>query len=231
MIKFDKVTKKFNGVKVLNEISFEINKGEVVGFLGPNGAGKTTTMRIMLGLLKADSGQVVIDGLDVAKNSLKIREKIGYLAENNPLYEDFKVWEYLNFISHIRNVEFIPNLQRVVKDCGLSQVLSKKIEHLSRGYKQRVGLAASLIGQPEILVLDEPTIGLDPNQIIEARKLIGALSQEKTVVLSSHILSEVSTICKKVVIIHKGEIVVQGDLAKLTQGKSLEKIFQKLTLE
>lgn len=228
MIVFDKVTKKYKGVTALCDLSFVIKTGEVVGLLGPNGAGKTTAMRILLGLMSATSGKVTIDEEKVGENSLVLRQKIGYLPENNPLYDDFKTGEYLKLMGEIKTAQ---SFQSVIKDCGLKDVLSQKIEHLSKGYRQRVGLAAALIGNPEILVLDEPTVGLDPNQIVEIRKLIKNFSHKKTVILSSHILSEVQAVCEKVIIIHKGRLVAEGNLKKLTRGKSLEKIFQKLTLE
>ncbi len=231
MIIFEKVSKNFNGLKALDELSFQINQGEIVGLLGPNGAGKTTTMRIMLGLLQPTQGKVTIDGINVLQEPLKVRKKVGYLPENNPLYEDFKVGEYLQFISEVKGLKTKTSFKETVQTCGLTSVLSKKIEHLSKGYQQRVGLAAALLGEPEILILDEPTVGLDPNQIIEIRNLIKNLSQQKTVILSSHILPEVQAVCQKLIIIHKGKVVAAGDLKKLTQGKSLEKIFQKLTLE
>ncbi len=231
VIKFANISKNFGSTKALKKISFKIKKGEIVGLLGPNGAGKTTAMRIMLGLLSPSKGKLTINKLNIKNKALEIKEKIGYLPENNPLYEDFKVWEYLKFVSDIRKVDFVKSLKKVADDCGLKNVLSKKIDHLSRGYKQRVGLAAALIGNPEILVLDEPTVGLDPNQIVEIRRLIKKLSRKKTVILSTHILSEVQAVCQKAIIIHKGKIVASESIKKLTKGKSLEKTFQRLTKE
>jgi len=225
-----KITKKFKKVTVLDNISFKIKKGEIIGFLGPNGAGKTTTMRIILGLLRPTTGEIFInDEKQTDTNLLDFRKKIGYLPEDNPLYFDLKVFEYLKFIAQVKKVDDNKLFKKLIIDCGLQEVISKKIDYLSRGYRQRVGLAAALLGSPEILILDEPTVGLDPNQVIEIRKLIKNLAQQKTIIFSTHILSEVKALCKKIIIIDKGRVVAEGDLKKLTKGKSLEKFFQKLT--
>jgi len=230
MIVFEKVTKKFVDTLALDNLSWKVGDGEIVGLLGPNGAGKTTAMRICLGLIKPTKGRVLVNGIDVNLNPQKVKSQIGYLCENNPLYPDMKVWEYLEFTSNAKNSDINSQFQEIVGQCGLTEVINQKIDRLSKGFRQRVGLAASLIGNPPIIILDEPTVGLDPNQIIEIRKLIKSMSKKKTVILSSHILSEIQAICSKVLIIHKGRVVTEGNLKKITKGKSLEKIFQKLTL-
>ncbi len=230
IIEFKNVTKKNKKITILNKISFKIKKGEIVGFLGPNGAGKTTTMRMILGLLKPTNGEIFINDRNQDNaDLLDFRKEIGYLSEDNPLYLDFKVFEYLKFISQVKKVDDNKILRKVIIDCGLQEVISKKIDYLSKGYRQRVGIAVALLGDPEILILDEPTVGLDPNQVIEIRKLIKDLALKKTIIFSTHVLSEVQNLCQKIIFINKGQIVATGSLKKLTKGKSLEKIFQKLT--
>ena len=230
MIIFEKVSKKFGDKLALDNLSWKVGDGEIVGLLGPNGAGKTTAMRICLGLIKPTKGRVLVNNTDVNLDPQKAKSQIGYLCENNPLYPDMKVWEYLKFVAFAKNSNITAQFQQVISQCGLTEVINQKIDRLSKGFRQRVGLAASLIANPPIIILDEPTVGLDPNQIIEIRKLIKSMSKKKTVILSSHILSEVQAICSKVLIIHKGKVVTEGNLKKITKGKSLEKIFQKLTL-
>jgi ABC-2 type transport system ATP-binding protein len=231
MIIFKNVTKKFASFKALDDINFTIKKGEIVGLLGPNGAGKTTTMRLLLGLLEPTKGNIKVGRQQVKKENLvDIKQKIGYLPEENPLYPNLKVFEYLHFIGGVKNIsEIEAEIEKVISACSLKKVVSRKIDHLSKGYKQRVGLAAALLGDPEILVLDEPTVGLDPNQIAEIRSLIKNLAKEKTVIFSSHILSEVQAVCEKVIIIDKGKVVESGNLTELTKEKSLEAIFRGLT--
>lgn len=228
MIEFKNISKNFGKVKALNNISLQIKKGQIVGLLGPNGAGKTTAMRILLGILKPSQGKVLIEGKQVNKNLVSVKSKIGYLPEDNPLYKDFKIYEYLQFIAQAKGIEKT-KINKVVEATNIKSEISRKIDHLSKGYRQRVGLAAALLGNPEILVLDEPTVGLDPNQIAEIRHLIKKLAKEKTVIFSSHILSEVQQTCEQVVIIHKGKIVKSGSLKELTKKESLETIFQSLT--
>lgn len=217
---------------MLDGISFSVNKGEVLGFLGPNGAGKTTTMKIITSFWSPTEGQVEIDGLNVGKNLLAIRKKIGYLPETVPLYDDMKVIEYLKFIAQIREVpkENIKNrIKEVAEQCGLTQVLNKPIDELSKGFRQRVGLAQAIMHQPDILILDEPTTGLDPNQIVEIRDLIKQIGKEKTVIFSTHILSEVSATCDRVIIINKGKIVGQGSPAELaSKASSRDLIYVKI---
>jgi len=218
MIEIQNLTKKFATNTVLDNISFTVNKGEVLGFLGPNGAGKTTTMKIITSFWAPTSGSVKIDGLEVSTHSLITRKKIGYLPETVPLYDEMKVLEYLRFIGQIRGLDKEQAKQRikeVVQICGLAKVVHQLIEELSKGYRQRVGLAQAIMHQPDILILDEPTTGLDPNQIVEIRELIKKIGQEKTVIFSTHILSEVSATCDRVIIINQGKIVGEGSPREL----------------
>lgn len=210
------LTKNYGEQKAVNNVSFAIRKGEIVGFLGPNGAGKSTTMKIITGYLAADAGQAMVCGIDVKERPLDAKAKIGYLPEANPLYFDMFVREYLDFVADVHHV---PNkketIENVIETVGLTPESKKKIGQLSKGYKQRVGLAAALIHDPEVLVLDEPTTGLDPNQILEIRELIRQLGVNKTVIFSSHILQEVEAICDRVVIINKGQLVADDNLSVL----------------
>jgi len=220
MIEIKNLTKKFDSFTAVDNISFAISKGEIVGFLGPNGAGKTTTMRILTGFWPATAGQVTIGNLDILKDSLKIRQKIGYLPENTPLYEEMSVLEYLEYAALMKNIpkdKISQRIEAVIADCGLREKKNKDILTLSKGYRQRVGLAQALLSDPEILILDEPTSGLDPNQIIEIRELIKKIGREKTVILSSHILPEVEATCDRVLIINQGKIVATGTPAELKE--------------
>jgi len=213
MIEAENLTKRFGDTLAVDTISFTVNKGGIVGLLGPNGAGKTTTMRILTCYLSADSGTAKIAGKNVVTQSLEVRRSIGYLPENNPLYTDMGVVDYLTFIAQIRNIprkKIRPQLREMIEICGLEPVLNKKIDELSKGFRQRVGLAQAMIHNPEVLILDEPTVGLDPNQIVEIRELIKRLGAEKTVILSSHILPEVSATCKQIIIMNRGKIVDSG---------------------
>jgi ABC-2 type transport system ATP-binding protein len=213
MINAKHLAKNFGPTMALKEITFEVAKGEVLGFLGPNGAGKTTTMRILTCYHPADTGTATIAGFDVFENPLEVRKLIGYLPENNPLYTDMGIVDYLQFIAQIRGIPSSKKqnqIQYVIELCGLQNELRKDIGQLSKGYKQRVGLAQALIHDPDILILDEPTIGLDPTQIIEIRELIKSIGKEKTIILSSHILPEVSATCDRIIIINQGEIVGSG---------------------
>ena len=212
------LSKNYGAQKAVNAVSFNVNKGEIVGFLGPNGAGKSTTMKMITGYLDADAGKINVCGIKVSKENIESKKKIGYLPEANPLYADMYVREYLQFTGGVHQIKNIKErTEEIIKMVGLSPEANKKISQLSKGYKQRVGLAAALIHEPEVLILDEPTSGLDPNQIIEIRNLIKSLSQNKTVLFSSHILQEVEAICDRVIIINKGNIVADDSLINLQQ--------------
>lgn len=211
-IQVNNISKYYGSQKALDNVSFEIHKGEIAGFIGPNGAGKSTMMKIITGFLSPSEGKVMISGLNTLEHPLKIREKFGYLPEHNPLYGDMYIKEYLLHIAGFYRLK-TPAEKRVeelIDLCGLEVEQHKKIQSLSKGYRQRVGLAQAIIHDPEVLILDEPTTGLDPNQILEIRKLIAGLGQEKTVMLSTHIMQEVEAICQRVIIINKGEIVADG---------------------
>ena len=220
-IKVSNLSKNYGTQKAVNNISFSIGKGEIVGFLGPNGAGKSTTMKIITGYLSSDSGQTEVCGEIVDINSLATKKKIGYLPEANPLYFDMYVREYLEFVAGIHQIpSSTEKIEETIKIVGLTIEANKKIGELSKGYKQRVGLAAALIHDPEVLILDEPTSGLDPNQIVEIREVIKTLGQNKTVLFSSHILQEVQAICDRVIIINKGIIVADDSLSNLQKVNS-----------
>jgi ABC-2 type transport system ATP-binding protein len=211
------LTKIYGEQKAVDNISFSINNGEIVGFLGPNGAGKSTTMKIITGYLKQDGGEAFVSGTNVNEQPMITKKKIGYLPEANPLYHDMYVKEYLGFVADVHSVngERSTVINKVIDTVGLTAESKKKIGQLSKGYKQRVGLAAALIHNPEVLILDEPTSGLDPNQIIEIREVIKNLGKNKTVLFSSHILQEVEAICDRVIIINKGKIVADDKLSNL----------------
>ncbi|WP_276502972.1 gliding motility-associated ABC transporter ATP-binding subunit GldA [Terrimonas pollutisoli] len=211
--------KVYGEQKAVNNISFKVNNGEIVGFLGPNGAGKSTTMKIITGYLQQTGGEAYVCGINVAENPLEIKKKIGYLPELNALYYDMYVKEYLGFIAALHGVKDKQTaIDEAIKTVGLTVERKKKIGQLSKGYKQRVGLAAALIHQPEVLILDEPTSGLDPNQIIEIREVIKQQGLNKTVLFSSHILQEVEAICDRVIIINRGELVADDKLSHLQAG-------------
>jgi len=232
-IKIENITKYYGQQAAVNNISFEINTGEIVGFLGPNGAGKSTTMKMITTYLTPSSGKIYVNELDTEENSLEVRKKIGYLPEQNPLYLDMNVLDYLEFAAELESVpksEMTKSIKKMVDICGLGDVQHKDIGELSKGFKQRVGLAQAMIHEPEVLILDEPTSGLDPNQIIEIRKLIRHLGKEKTLVLSTHILQEVEATCDRVLIINKGEIVADGSPDSL-QNKFKGKIEISLILK
>jgi len=218
MISVKDLTKSFGRTLAVNNISFEVDKGEVLGFLGPNAAGKTTTMRILTCYLAPDSGSVSVAGYDVLANPLEVRRRVGYLPESAPLYIDMNVIAYLEFVAEIRGIpreEKSGRIEKMVDICGLSGMTDRTIGTLSKGFKQRVGLAQTLIHDPEILVLDEPTSGLDPSQIIEIRELIKEIGKERTVILSTHILPEVEVTCTRVLIINEGRIAASGTPAEL----------------
>ncbi|MCA8943539.1 MAG: ATP-binding cassette domain-containing protein [Planctomycetes bacterium] len=218
MIQVENLSKSYGPALALDSISFEVERGEVVGFLGPNGAGKSTTMKILTGFLLPSSGRASVDGLDVVEQSLEVRRRIGYLPESTPLYTEMRVDEYLRFAAEIRGVErgrMRSAVSRVVELCGLERVTGKNIIELSKGYKQRVGLAQAMVHEPDLLVLDEPTSGLDPNQIVEVRDLIRRLGEEHTVILSTHYLQEVEASCNRVIIVNLGKIVADSTADEL----------------
>ena len=218
-ISIKNLSKNYGTQKAVNNISFNVDKGEIVGFLGPNGAGKSTTMKMITGYLQPDAGNINVSGIDAATNVLAVKKKIGYLPEANPLYFEMYVREYLQFAAGIHHVENADSkIEAIIQTVGLATEAHKKIGQLSKGYKQRAGLAAALIHEPEVLILDEPTSGLDPNQIIEIRNVIKALSKDKTVLFSSHILQEVEAICDRVIIINKGNIVADDLLKNLQRN-------------
>jgi ABC-2 type transport system ATP-binding protein len=228
MIEVRNLTKRYGELTAIRGISFTVAKGEVLGFLGPNGAGKTTTMRIVTGYMPATEGTVAVDGFDVFENSFEVRKRIGYLPENPPLYGDMTVESFLRFVARIKGVAKAAvgdATEKALDTCGLTHVRGRLTGNLSKGYRQRVGLAQALIHDPPVLVLDEPTIGLDPRQIIEIRSLIRHLAGDRTVILSTHILPEVAQICEKVVILSEGRVVLEDRLENLTQGATLEEVF------
>jgi ABC-2 type transport system ATP-binding protein len=223
MIFLNAITKKFGNKVAVNDLTLQAKSGEIIGFLGPNGAGKTTTMRLILGYLQPTKGIVLVDDKNPIQDRIQVLKNVGYLPENNPLYGEMRVSEYLSFIAAVKG---ITEIEKVIEDVGLSDVTQTKIEELSRGYKQRVGLAAALIGEPSLLILDEPTSGLDPIEQDRIRELIKRIAKKKTIIFSTHILSEVEDIANRLVIINKGKVVYDGDKPK---GKgSVEKLFKKL---
>lgn len=220
-IEVKNLLKQYDEQKAVNNISFKVNKGEIVGFLGPNGAGKSTTMKIITGYLQQTGGEAFVCGINVADDPLATKKKIGYLPELNALYYDMYVKEYLGFVAEIHEVKNQKSkIEEVIALTGLTVECKKKIGQLSKGYKQRVGLAAALIHDPEVLILDEPTSGLDPNQIIEIREVIKKQGQNKTVLFSSHILQEVEAMCDRVIIIHKGNLVADDSLSNLSKASA-----------
>ncbi|HMY57301.1 MAG TPA: ATP-binding cassette domain-containing protein [Pseudomonadota bacterium] len=226
MIHVDGLTKHYGKVKAVNNISFDVHAGEVLGFLGPNGAGKTTTMKILTSYLSPTSGRAVVAGCDVFDQALEARARIGYLPEGTPLYRDMTVLEYLNFIADVRNIpsgsKRTRRLRDVVEQCGLGDRLGFLIGELSKGLKQRVGLAQAILHEPEVLILDEPTSGLDPNQIVEIRQVIKQIGEKKTVIFSTHIMQEVQATCSRMLIISKGKIAADGkpdELQRKAQGQ------------
>ena len=210
MIQVENITKKYGDFTAVDNINFEIDEGEIVGFLGPNGAGKSTTMNMITGFIEPSFGKIFIDGYDISKKPKKAKRQIGYMPEGVPLYSDLTVKEFVTYMAELKGVnkkDKKANVQKVIKDTGLEDVQNKLIRNLSRGYKQRVSMAGALVNNPKVIILDEPTVGLDPKQVTEIRALIKKLGKEHTVILSSHILSEVSQICNRVIIINKGKIV------------------------
>ena len=230
-IKVKNICKSYEGYKAVNNISFELKKGEVLGLLGPNGAGKSTLIKIITGYLKQDKGDVIVCNMNTLKDNLMIKREIGYLAENNPLYLDMFITEYLGFIAdiyHLKNKR--EKIIDVMEKTGITDEKRKKIRMLSKGYKQRVGIAAALIHDPDILILDEPTSGLDPNQLLDIRNLIKSVGKNKTVLLSTHIMQEVDKICSRIIVMNKGKIVDDRSINDLKKNNiNLEKHFFSLT--
>ena len=218
-IEVDSVIKKYGAQKALNSVSFKINTGEIVGFLGPNGAGKSTMMKIITTYLKSTSGSAIVNGFDTLGEPLKVKESVGYLPEHNPLYLDYYVREYLKFHADIHHVGK-ERIEEVIDQVGLIDIKGKKIAQLSKGYRQRVGLAAALLHDPEVLILDEPTTGLDPNQLKDIRDLIKDIGKTKTILLSTHIMQEVEAMCDRVIIINKGNIVADKNLNELLNDQN-----------
>ena len=224
------ISKKYGNQEALSNICFSLNKGDIVGFLGPNGAGKTTLMKIITSTLKQDSGEVTVFGKSTISDEIETKSVIGYLAEHNPLYKEMNVIEYLQFIASLYKIKDFNIIENIISKTGLENEKTKKIEALSKGYKQRVGIAASLIHNPKLLILDEPTTGLDPNQLVEIRNLITEIGKDKIVLLSTHILQEIPKICNHIIIINKGKIVENIKMKELEKSKiNLEDHFQKLT--
>ena len=235
MIKFENVTKYYGDFCAVDNISFEVKKGEILGFLGPNGAGKTTTYRILTGYLQATSGNIYVKDFNIHEHQLEIKKLIGYLPESAPIYHEMLVYDYLNYIADIRGVskeKKLSHIRELADLCSLNEVMHKSINQLSKGYRQRVGIAHALMGNPEILVLDEPTSGLDPNQIVETRDIIKRIGKEKTIIFSTHTLSEAEATCDRVVIIDKGKLLADytiDQLRELTKTESFESIFRRIT--
>ena len=233
MIEVFHLTKKYGGHLAVDDVSFTVEDGQIYGLLGPNGAGKSTIMNILTGYLSATSGQVTVAGHPLPEEADEAKACVGYLPEQPPLYPEMTVGEYLNFVAELKKVPRAQRKEQVLRAArrtGLEKVLPRLIRSLSKGYKQRVGIAQALLGSPKIIILDEPTVGLDPAQVIEMRKLIRELGKAHTVILSSHILSEVQAVCQQVLILSKGKLAASGTLQELTaDGRSLEEVFLALT--
>ncbi len=232
MIEVKKLTKKYGDLTAVNHISFEVQQGEIVGFLGPNAAGKSTTMKMLTCFLTPTDGTASVAGFDIGENSLEIRRRIGYLAENNPLYSDLRVSDFLSFVADMRHIpkgDKKDKVKKIIKTCGLERVVKQNVGQLSKGFRQRVGLAQAMIHDPEILILDEPTSGLDPIQIVEIRDLIKELGKAKTVIFSTHILAEVEATCTRVIIINEGRVVGSGTIDELQRkAKSGAQVYARI---
>src|SRR5574344_228623 len=230
-ISIQNLTKLYNEQKALDNVSLEINNGEIVGLLGPNGAGKSTMMKIITCFIPPTKGSVKVCGYDIFDNPMDVRKKIGYLPEHNPLYLDMYVREFLDFIAGVHGLgkQKKERIEQMVEMTGLTKEVNKKIGTLSKGYRQRVGIAQAMIHDPEVLILDEPTSGLDPNQLVEVRDLIKNAGKNKTVLLSTHIMQEVEAVCDRTIIINNGQVVADDNTKHLASGQSLETIFRKIT--
>lgn len=225
MIHVENLTKYYKNLCAVDQISFDIQKGEILGLLGPNGAGKTTTLRMLAGFLRPTSGGIRVKDYAIDEDSLKIKKLLGYLPESAPLYQDMLVYDYLDYVANIRELDKeqkLSRIRRLADLCGLNDVMHMPIGELSKGYKQRVGLAHAMMNDPEILVLDEPTSGLDPNQIVEIREIIRQIGKEKTIIISTHILSEAEATCDRIVIINRGKIIADGSTESLKQSAGEE---------
>ncbi len=235
MIKVENLTKYYGDLCALDNINFEVKKGEILGLLGPNGAGKTTTYRILTGYLNPTSGNIQVKDYNIYENQIEIKRLIGYLPESAPIYHDMLVFDYLNYVADIKHVEKkkkISHIQELAELCSLNEVMHMTIAELSKGYRQRVGIAHALMGDPEILIFDEPTSGLDPNQIAETREIIKRIGKKKTIVFSTHILSEAEATCDRMIILNEGKIVADNRLEDLRESlniESFEDIFRKIT--
>ena len=221
MIQVENLTKYYHALCAVDQINFDIQKGEILGLLGPNGAGKTTTLRMLTGYLQPSSGNIRVKGLSIDRHIVEIKKMLGYLPESAPLYHDMLVFDYLNYVAAIREIngeQKLARIRRLADLCGINEVMHQPIGELSKGYKQRVGLAHAMMNDPEVLVLDEPTSGLDPNQIVEIRKIIKEIGKEKTIILSTHILSEAEATCDRIVIISQGKIVADGSTENLKRS-------------
>lgn len=229
-LEISNLTKKFVEQTALNNINIEIKKNEIIGLLGPNGAGKSTLMKSVVGVIKIDEGKIIFDGKDITENEVFSKKNIGFLPENNPLYQEMYVKEYLQFVADIHGISN-EKVEEIINLVGITPEKNKKISQLSKGYKQRVGLAQAILHEPNLLILDEPTNGLDPNQIVEIRNVIKEIGKEKTVILSTHIMQEVEALCSRVILIHNGNIVQDTDIANF-KGKfqNLEEAFSNYTL-
>jgi ABC-2 type transport system ATP-binding protein len=228
MIELRNVSKKIGNNKVLDDISFTVKKGEILGFLGPNGAGKTSTLKVITSFWPSDQGDVKIDDKDIIRHSMETRRKIGYLPEMVPLYDEMKVKEYLKFVGEVRGLDkkrIKERIEEVASSCGIKEVLNKSIDELSKGYRQRAGIAQAILHNPEVLILDEPTTGLDPNQIVEIRNLIKKIGEEKTVIFSTHILGEAQAVCDRILIINNGRIVAEGTPEELMNQSGAKETF------
>lgn len=224
MIEVKNLSKKYGSKSALEDINFSVNDGEILGFLGPNGAGKSTTMNIITGYISSTTGTVTVDGDEIMENPIAVKRKIGYLPEQPPLYLDMTVKAYLSFMYDLKKVKLNKkqHIEEICKLVKIDDVYDRVIKHLSKGYKQRVGIAQALLGDPKLLILDEPTVGLDPNQIIEIRNLIKSLGEKHTIILSSHVLSEIQTVCNRVIVINKGKVVADDTTSNLSSGLSAE---------
>jgi len=223
MIDVQHLTKYYGPIAAVRDISFQVSKGEIIGLLGPNGAGKSTTMRVLTGFTPATSGMASIDGFEVHQDPIEVKRRVGYLPERVPLYDEMVVRSFLRYVARVKGIgggALRREVDRVVEACGLGDMSRRIIGNLSRGYRQRVGLAQALMGNPAVLVLDEPTVGLDPRQIVEIRQLIKDLGAEHTILISTHILPEVTMLCERVVIINQGRLVAEDSMARLTEGKA-----------